>query len=259
MRPGRKDLRHRLVRMGQVPVPPPAPGFVARLEERFGAGHRVTVVADELALARSRRRAVRLGLVAAAAAGLLALAVPQGDQDVKVATHGVTPTTTSSTTTTALPTVEPTTTTTVAPAPLVTPTTTARPAPTIARPAPTTTTTAPAPVTTTTNAPAPVTTTTKPIARLDLRCAGAWEDTVAVVTCTWTGTDDPTFAGWRLHRSVNGAGKQVVFTSADGATRSYADRDVVAGGTYQYVVEAVSTAGRTLAKGGIVEVACCPR
>ncbi|MGQ0519652.1 MAG: hypothetical protein ACT4PX_00690 [Actinomycetota bacterium] len=257
MRPGRKDVRRRLERMGQVPVPPPAPGFAARLEDRFGAGHRVAVVADELALARSRRRAVRLGLVAAAAAGLLAVAVPQGDQDVNVATHGVSSSTTSSTTTTTTtrpPAVEPTT-TTAAPAPLVTPTTVVRPAA-----AATTTTTAPAAVTTTTTtAPPPVTTTTKPIARLELRCAPAWEDTVPVVTCTWTGSDDPTFAGWRLHRATNGGTKQVVFTSADRATRTYADRDVVAGGTYQYVIEAVSGAGRTLAKGGVVEVACCPR
>jgi RNA polymerase sigma factor (sigma-70 family) len=270
MRTDRRRLHERLERMGGAAVPPPSPDFLVRTEERLRSLRSVTLVEDEVGAARARRRGPWLTAAAAAAAVVaLVVAVPEGDQDtVSVTTGGTTSTSvpsstiapTPTTTTTAAPDATPTSVPGTVPSPpaAVTPTTTS--VPTRARPS--TTTTAPAAPTTAVTEPAPPATTTSttvatPIAKLDLRCEAGTDELSAFVTCTWAATTDPAFAGWRLHRAAGSDVKRLVWSSDDGSVRTWVDRDVVAGSTYQYAVEAVTATGRTIAKGGVVSVACC--
>ncbi|MGH9179258.1 MAG: hypothetical protein ACRD0N_11990 [Acidimicrobiales bacterium] len=254
-----RSLRQELARMGQEAVPPPSPGFLAELEGRLRAEPRITVVEPAPVTARRRYQGAWVA-VGAAVAAVLALAGPQGGGDVSVTADDAAAT---STPTTAVPdpttTTATTTTTTAAAAP---PAPVAAAAPPQA-PRPTTTTSA-VPRTTTTIAavvsPDPVqlttTTTTWPIVRLDLRC-GATAGESPKVSCAWSGPEQPGLAGWRMHRAAGKDAKRLVWSTPDAGARSYEDTAVVGGTTYQYLVEAVDAAGRTLAKGGIVEVACC--
>jgi hypothetical protein len=268
MRMDRRRLHDRLERMGGAPVPPPSPDFLVRTEERLRSLRQVTLVEDEVGAARAHRRGPWLAAVAAAAAVVtLVVAVPDGDHDtVSVTTGGTTstpaPSSTIAPTTTTAPDATPTSVAATVPPPpaAVASTTTSVPA----RPRPSTTTTAPVPAapTTAVTEPAPPVTTTSttvatPIAKLDLRCEPGADELSAFVTCSWGATTDPAFAGWRLHRAAGADVKRLVWSSGDVSVRTWVDRDVVAGTTYQYAVEAVNATGRTIAKGGIVSVACC--
>jgi hypothetical protein len=260
-----RSLRHELERMGQEAVPPPSARFASELEERLRAEPRITVVEPSPVPVRPRYRGAWVA-VAAAVAAVLALVQPNGGGDVSVTTDDAAATSMPTTTRpapTTITTVIPAT-TTVAPAPAPPPVaTTATPPP--ARP---TTTTAVPKTTTTTMAavvgpdPVPITptttTTTAPIVRLDLRCAATAGEVGPKVTCTWSGLEHPELGGWRMYRAAGKDAKQLVWSSTDPGVRSYEDTAVTSGSTYQYLVEAVTAEGRTLAKGGITEVACCP-
>ena len=263
MRLDRRSVRSQLERMGQAHVPPPSADFVVRTEERLRLSRLVTVVDDEPVAARRPRPWVT-ALVAAAAAALL-LAVPNDEnRQVSLATDRAATSTTAST---AVPTTRlaPTTTTSVPPArpalPPVTATTTTTAAP-VAKVRPTTPTTAVAPTPTTTVADRPTstttTTTTAPaLVRIELRCVPGSDGDLPSITCTWTAPADSPIAEWKLHRAVGTDAKRLVWTTNDVSARGYVDRDVVTGTTYRYAVEGVTAAGRTVAKGGIVDVACC--
>lgn len=261
----RRSLRLELERMGQEAAPPPSPRFAADLEQRLRAEPRITVVEPAPVVVRPRYRGA-WAAVAAAVVAVLALIGPQGGGDVSVTTDDAAATSTPTTrrpapTTTSTTGASPTT--TVAPVPAPAPVATTVPAP----PARPTTTTTAVPRTTTTIAavvgPEPVqltttTSTTIPIVRLELRCGATVTELGPKVTCAWSAFEDARLAKWRVYRAAGKDAKQLVWTSADAGVRSYEDSAVVAGTTYQYLVEAVNAEGRTLAKGGITEVACCP-
>lgn len=265
MRVTRRDLRHSLERMGRAPVEDPSPGFAAELERRLRPEGTMTEAGDELAAARFRRsRTTWLGAVAAAVALLVVVNVPGGDDDVSVVTSDMSTTTTLAPVTT-MPGID-TTMLPVPPDPRPVPTSApgpavAAPVPHAVVPAPTTSTTSKAAaLPTTTVAPVPPpTTTTRVVTKLAMRCEPGRVDAGPVVSCSWSGIDDPSFTGWRMHRAADRATKQVVWTSADAGTRAYLDRDVVEGAIYHYVIEAVGAAGRTLAKSTVVDATCCPR
>jgi hypothetical protein len=81
----------------------------------------------------------------------------------------------------------------------------------------------------------------------------------ASVTCKWAVhmpagfTAERKVAGFRLWKATRNADKNIVFKTD--AEMSYVDRDVVPGGTYGYVVEAVDASGRSIATSTMVKVA----
>lgn len=266
MRLDRRSVRNQLERMGQAHVPPPSADFVVRTEERLRLSRLVTIVDDDPVATPARRRTPWVTALAAAAAAALLLAVPNDEnRQVTLTTDRAATSTTpaiAASTTTLAPT---TTTSSPPPQPALPPVavTTATTAAPVTKVRPTTTTTAaiPTPTTTVADRPATTTTTTAALApapvRIELRCVPGSDGDLPSITCIWTAPDDSSIAAWKLHRAVGTDAKRLVWTTTDVSARRYVDHDVVTGTTYHYAVEGVTAAGRTVAKGGIVDVACC--
>ena len=270
------ELHDLLGRLEDSPTPEPSAAFVARLEAELRRMDQL-VDADQLRSGSPRTRRARLlvaaGPVAAltAAAAAAAVTLLPGDphpRRVTTADPGLSAPSPSPTATEP-PAQSPTT--VVAPPWL--PATAAPPVsapPSRAlRPAPTTPTTrAPAsndhrvgsvtpPPAVTTTVPAVTTTVAPKPETLSLSCAGAMVSGNPAVSCAWSQSSAPAFAGYRLYREVVGTPRVLVFSTSTRAQTSAGDKTVQAGTTYSYRVEAVDAAGNVVGSSAASSVSCC--
>lgn len=129
-----------------------------------------------------------------------------------------------------------------------------------AEPERSTTTTAPAATTpTTTPAAAPATgerTTPLPVT-MKLDCINAVSGTLGTATCTWTPSDSPAFASYRLFRTTATGAGQILFSGKDRGVTVYVDRPLQIGETRTYTVQALDAAGHVLATSAQVVATCC--
>jgi len=88
-----------------------------------------------------------------------------------------------------------------------------------------------------------------------LSCSSGTRNGTPFVVCSWSRPADRAVAQYRVWREHDGT-RRVIATLPPDAT-THADRDVVVGATYQYLVEALDRAGGSVGRTPVVGVACC--
>ncbi|HET9443235.1 MAG TPA: hypothetical protein VFO65_07915 [Acidimicrobiales bacterium] len=260
-------------------TPPPRVLFLDNLEARLvaQASGLHEVVADRPAPAHRRRALVWLAPVAmAAVVGVASASVgdaPPRTVDTAGRPSGPGPVVTKVPPTTAVaapaattpPTTEAPVPTTEAPpvteAPKPTTTVAPKPPTTVVQKPVTTAVPKPEPVPTTAK-PEPVPTTVKttvppaPVETLAFECRNASAEGPAVA-CSWSASTAPDWWAYRLIRKGSDGTQVKALVTEDPGVLSFTDTAIVAGVTYTYWVEAKSTSGTIIGKGGPVTVECC--
>lgn len=287
MRPTLEEVKARLGEAGAAPPPRPRPDFVDALESRLVAqaagGEDAAVLrvpGCEPAPVRPRRVLLALAAVGVVLAALVV--APSGQEPPsRVRTVDMVPamrpepvSPVSAPAPVAEPVIPPPE---PAPSPAVTVVPAPRPRPVaepgpkgaaVPVPAPTTSTVPPAATPTSpvsdpkpVSEPPPATTTSPPPPApegLALRCHARTRAGGPQVSCEWSESTSPEFAGYRLMRKTASGAVVKVFATRERAARSFIDTAVKQGERYGYVVEAKDASGRVIARSGVASVTCCP-